>query len=201
MDDAFDASRYVVRARRLADLSQRELAERLGLSRAAVGRLESARGRIAVDTLVRVLAIAGLRLAVLDSAGRQVDPVPRDVLRDNAHRRFPAHLDVAPPDEVPPLRALMPRYDRAPAKGWYRLRPERDRLRVEAAATTDHPTLRDLDERAQRSARERRRIVRLLRAAAPPVPSCTCPTRCWVGGGCVVTCSCQCEPGPRRTRA
>lgn len=48
---------------------------------------------------------------------------PVDAVRDNAGRRFPAHLDALPPDEVPLRWAQFPRYDRAPAKGWYHLRP------------------------------------------------------------------------------
>ncbi|TQJ49015.1 helix-turn-helix transcriptional regulator [Phycicoccus sp. SLBN-51] len=49
---------YVARARRIADLSQRELAQRLGVGPATVGRWECG-GTMAVVALTRVLALAG----------------------------------------------------------------------------------------------------------------------------------------------
>ena len=55
---AFDVGGYVRRARRLADLSQRDLADILGLSRAAVGRLESLPGRVDIPTMEAILALA-----------------------------------------------------------------------------------------------------------------------------------------------
>ena len=86
---------YVARARRIADLSQRELAQRLGVGPATVGRWECG-GTMAVDALTRVLALAGLRLQVVDEQGDVVPPFGSDAVRDNAGRRFPAHLDVVP---------------------------------------------------------------------------------------------------------
>ena len=69
---AFDVGGYVRRARRLADLSQRDLADTLGLSRAAVGRLETRPVRVDIPTMESILALAGLRLAVVDPEGRAV---------------------------------------------------------------------------------------------------------------------------------
>src|SRR5690349_2206294 len=91
--DGFDPSRYAARARRVADLSQREVADLLGLSRATVGRIESGAMRVDTATLGSILALAGLRLAVLDPTGSEVAPIPPDVLRDHAGRRLPSHLD------------------------------------------------------------------------------------------------------------
>ncbi|WP_414654621.1 helix-turn-helix domain-containing protein [Intrasporangium sp.] len=199
MDWADDGvlGRFVVRARRRADLSQRELAEVLGVSPATVSRVESGHTRGSLGLLAAVLRCAGLRLAVVDSDGCEVEPVAADVVRDNADRRFPAHLDVAPPDLVPPARRHFPRYDRPPARGWYHLRPERDRLRIRSTGTTspgdDHPTVRELEQRRQ-----------LLRArpawvqtAPRPLPECRCFDRCYLGAACPPTCPCQCEPAPR----
>ena len=96
-DVGLDIARYVARVRRIADLSQRELAQRLGVGPATVGRWESG-GSMAVDVLERVLGLAGLRLQVVDESGQVVPPFGSDAVRDNAGRRFPAHLDVVPPD-------------------------------------------------------------------------------------------------------
>jgi hypothetical protein len=56
-------SRHLIRtARRRAGLTQTELAERAGTSQAAVSAYESGRRSPSVDTLVRILAAAGLEL-------------------------------------------------------------------------------------------------------------------------------------------
>ena len=104
--------RYVVRVRRLADLSQRELATRVGLQSSTVSRIEKGLSAPTVQLFEQILGLAGLRLAVLDEFGHEVLPVPDDLVRDNQGRRFPAHLDVTPPDEIPQERLLFPRYDR-----------------------------------------------------------------------------------------
>lgn len=197
MPEDFAADRYVVRVRRHADLSQRDLAEVLGVSKSFVERVESARNDIAAKTLSRVLGVAGLRLAVLDGNGHEVEPVADDTVRDNAGRRFPAHLDVDPPDVVPPLRRLLPRYDRPPARGWYRLRPERDRLRRTRGMPADHPTIHELAGRSRQSARERLLAARSRWVSAewPKWAECECDTACWLGTSCATECTCQCEPG------
>ena len=113
-----DVAGYVLRARRRADLSQRDLAERLGVSQSTVARLESS-GVTTVDRLETILDLGGMGLAVVDDEGVPVDPFPDDVVRDNARRRFPAHLDVQPPGPQPGNRGMGIRYDRSPAKAWY----------------------------------------------------------------------------------
>ncbi|MFU8854002.1 helix-turn-helix domain-containing protein [Micromonospora sp. SL1-18] len=87
------------RLRRRADLSQRELAARAGVPQATVARIESGR---AVDpryrTVERLVLAAGGQVRFgpgpVDESRRQPALVPHDELRDQAGRRYPAHLDV-----------------------------------------------------------------------------------------------------------
>ncbi len=186
------AGRYVVRVRRLADLSQRDLATRVGISPSTVSRLESGLITPTLDLYERMLALAGLRLAVLDAAGREVAPVPVDTVRDNQGRRFPAHLDVAPPDEVPYERWAFPRYDRPDAQGWFQHRTARDQCAEDAPhreRPADHPTENEL------ALRRRLMRGRQPRVDAPPLPDleCDCIDACFQEL-CVTECPCQCEP-------
>ena len=147
LSDPHVVGRFVVRARRRADLSQRDLAARVGVAPATIARLEAGHGLPGLALLVRVLAAAGLHLNVATDDGTPVAPVARDVVRDNAGRRFPAHLDVAPPDQVPEMRRWFPRHDRPEARGWFHHRSERDRSGPDPRARerpTDHPTEREL---------------------------------------------------------
>jgi glycine hydroxymethyltransferase len=100
-------------ARRLADLSQRQLAEVAGTSPRVVSRIES--GETSAPRLVTVqklLSAAGFELVLKPRAasGHEdvgveddgVRDVPEDgfaEVTDRAGRRFPAHLDVRPVDE------------------------------------------------------------------------------------------------------
>ncbi|MEW1955015.1 helix-turn-helix transcriptional regulator [Terrabacter sp. NPDC080008] len=187
-----ESGRYVLRARRLADLSQRELAAHVGVSCSTVSRLESGFITPTLGLYERILAVAGLRLAVLDADGREVAPVPADTVRDNQGRRFPAHLDVMPPDEVPWERWAFPRYDRPQARGWYHLRGARDDVAQgarERERPTDHPTSSELTRR------RRLMLGRQPRVDAPPPPDivCECLDQCFEEL-CVTDCPCQCEP-------
>lgn len=83
-------------ARRLADLSQRELAEKAGTSRRVVERIES--GETAgprPSTVVTLLAAADCRLG-LQRGAPAVDK--QTGITDRAGRLYPAHLDVRPVD-------------------------------------------------------------------------------------------------------
>lgn len=186
-----DPSGMIRRVRRLADLSQRDLAESLGLSAATIAKWESGSRRVELAALESVLGRAGLRLAVLDEFGREIRPVDAGVVRDNGGRHFPAHLDVQPPDVLPQEAISSPRYDRQPAKAWYHLRRERDVQRAEVPEPVDHPTAAELRQR-------RLRRIRTGRPASPQSPraraDCECPTACWLGRECSPSCTCQCEP-------
>ena len=91
--DAGTMSGHLRRARRAAGHSQRRLAELLGVSGSTVGRWETGDAVPAVDDLLAVLEVAGLRLVVVDGEGAPVVPMREDALRDRAGRRYPAHFD------------------------------------------------------------------------------------------------------------
>ncbi|PIE26625.1 MAG: hypothetical protein CSA58_08400, partial [Micrococcales bacterium] len=114
------------RARRVADVSQREMAERVGVSAATIARAELVDAAASLELLERVLSVAGLRLAVLDADDHEVQPMRADAVRDNAGRRFPAHLDVHPaPAEVSFVGGTF-RYDRPSRVVSFRRRGLRD---------------------------------------------------------------------------
>jgi transcriptional regulator with XRE-family HTH domain len=84
----------VRRARRIADLSQREMAQAAGLSRSTVARVESGNLTPSLGVMQRLLATAGLHMVVVDAAGRIVKPMREsDETRDADNRRYPSHLD------------------------------------------------------------------------------------------------------------
>jgi transcriptional regulator with XRE-family HTH domain len=84
----------VRRARRLADMSQRQMARFAKVSAGTVGKVESGALTPSVDLLERLVGAAGLYLAVVDQDGRVVVPMETwDDTRDGAERRYPAHLD------------------------------------------------------------------------------------------------------------
>jgi HTH-type transcriptional regulator/antitoxin HipB len=187
--------RLVARTRRVADLSQRDLAQRLGVSQAGISRLESGRGLPSLGLLNAILRTAGLRLLVVDQDGSRLSPIPASTVRDHAERRFPAHLDVEPPDMVPTQVRDNPRYDRQPPRAWFHRRRERDRLaglRPQSKRQEDHPTTEDLEQRL-RLRRGPQPVVR----PQPLVIQCECPDACYdddVVVGCLPDCDCQCEP-------
>jgi len=189
-----DVPGLVMRVRRMRDLSQRELGALLGLDQSHVARIESSRRRVDLPLLVRILALAELRIAVLDLDDAEVVPVPHDVLRDNGGRRMPAHLDVRDPTDPPMSALLKPHTGRASPRGWYHHRPMRDRRRAagEAHPALDHPTLSGL---AQRDADRRNARLRHAQRRAPMLldHDCTCSAACWAGAVCTDDCRCRCE--------
>jgi transcriptional regulator with XRE-family HTH domain len=83
------------RVRRAADLSQRELAARAGLSQSTVVRAEAGTRVPSLDILQRLLACAEFELVVIDRDGHVVQPMREsEWTRDRGGRRYPSHLDV-----------------------------------------------------------------------------------------------------------
>ncbi|SDP14453.1 HTH-type transcriptional regulator / antitoxin HipB [Pedococcus dokdonensis] len=147
----FEVDAVIARARRVAGLSQRELAGEAGVAPSTVAAIESGTRLPSIGLLCRLLSVAGLRLAVVDEADAEVVPFPSDVIRDNAGRRFPAHLDVQPPDLMPRRVVAFPRYDRQPPKGWYARTPAGAVAPTRDLHRPDHPTEAEVEYRRQRA--------------------------------------------------
>jgi transcriptional regulator with XRE-family HTH domain len=94
--DRFPVGDYLRQVRRVADLSQRELAERVRLSLSFIERIEAGRTDPRTAQLAELLRLAGWQLRVVDDEGHLVRPLSElgGDLRDGADRRYPAHLDV-----------------------------------------------------------------------------------------------------------
>lgn len=186
--------RYVARARRVADLSQRALAARIGVSHGVIGDVESGQAKVSLALLQRVLRAANLRLVVVDASGHEVSPIPDDVVRDRAHRRYPAHHDVA-------TKHAPPRWVRNDGRVAYQSVPlwgvrgaERDERRAMLGHDTpltveDHPSAAHLDQQARLA----RRFPRVL-VNPPPREAieCSCPDACFERI-CIDDCPCSCE--------
>ncbi|MEV6495624.1 helix-turn-helix domain-containing protein [Actinoplanes sp. NPDC051633] len=90
----FPVAGFVRRVRRIKVLSQRELADAVGVAPSTIGKLEAGSAQPGALLLRRILAIAGHRLTVIDTGGRRVEPMADwDDTRDGAGRRYPSHLD------------------------------------------------------------------------------------------------------------
>ena len=198
------------RVRRLADLSQRELADKAGVPRSTLGAAEAGTRDLPVGVLARVAAVARLRLALVDAGGVEVAPMDDGAVRDMGSRRFPAHLDTRYSEEDwwhGPERYSRP-------EPWYtfdRRRETRDAFRRRDGTPEDHhlPRAGDAPEERRaardRAARQRRAEERERRRAADPGPPdpgwvCDCPPRCaeledWQGPPRHdPQCPCRCDP-------
>ncbi|MEV4495865.1 helix-turn-helix transcriptional regulator [Micromonospora arborensis] len=98
---AIDVGATLRDLRRRADLSQRELAERSGVPKSTLARIEAGQGAgPAFRTVERLVRAAGgeviLKLpnAHSSAAADESSQAPDNELRDEAGRRYPAHLDV-----------------------------------------------------------------------------------------------------------
>jgi HTH-type transcriptional regulator/antitoxin HipB len=194
-----DIPGLIRRARRHADMSQRDLALAANMSAGAVARAELDGSAVSLAALLRILAATGLRLAVHDADGAEVRPMRADSLRDNAGRRYPAHLDARLPSWPRGFGAGAPRSRPVPSLYCEQRRRrdlERDRT---GAVPADHPGTDDRQRmhddrvRAQREARER---LAASRPPEPPLADCFCGPECETY--CQPTCGCQCEPRPGR---
>lgn len=187
-DADVDVPGLIRRARRTADLSQRELAAAVGVDQSTVARWETGHAVPDVLTFARVLALAELSLQAVDAAGAVVDPMSDDAPHDRQGRRYPAHLDLmetAGPLDEP--RVGTPH------------RRRRDATRVRGGLPPDHPTRASFEEGRRRRREERRaqRLAWLLRVRQhphPEPPPCSCPVECEELVRCPPGCGCRCEP-------
>jgi len=134
--EAMDVPALLRAARRAADLSQRQLAERAGVPASSIGGIESGRRQVTLGGAERLLGACGWRLVVVDTEGRPVTP-PVDDRRDRGGRQYPAHLDVRETgphgdwwgDRWPGVYGVPPR----PVHTFHLHRGSRDWLRRQAA--------------------------------------------------------------------
>jgi len=112
---SFPSDRYLRAARHRADLSQRELAEKAGLTQSIVARIERNPNLARVEHLAKLLETAGLYLIVVDEEGHEIkaESEEESARRDRAGRRFPAHFDVRPGTEGWWGRSYWSIYERA----------------------------------------------------------------------------------------
>jgi transcriptional regulator with XRE-family HTH domain len=207
----FDLPGAVRRIRRIADMSQRELARAAGMSAAAIGHVEAGTRGLTVAALDRIAVLAGLRIALLDGSGDEATAMAAGAVRDRAGRRFPAHLDTRYGDQD--WWHGEHRYARE--QPWYtfdRVRYTRDHWRDRTGTPEDHQAPRPGDSPAERRAarqqaarlrREEERRRRRESGAARPIDdvTCACPPRCeelddWSGRPVhAEDCPCSCDVG------
>ena len=185
----FDLPGVLRKIRRMADLSQRELAVILQVGKSHVGRVES--GTVGMDARVLAAAatLAGLRLVLVDGNGEEIAGMSDDSVRDMGGRRFPAHLDTRYSDEG--WWHGPHRFERE--QPWYtfdRRRDLRDEFRGWAGTPEDHQPPRPGDSPAQRALARRQerwrrraeeRERRFLAGEFAHVREsfvCTCPQEC-----------------------
>jgi transcriptional regulator with XRE-family HTH domain len=143
----FPAAGLVRRARRINDMSQRQMAVMAGVSPSTVGRVESGAIRPTLDLLQRLLATTGLYLVVVDQDGRVIHPMREcEETRDGAGRRYPSHLDTI--------------LDPLPGEWWA------DEFGLARPPETFYRNRRHRDEMRARSQWEVR--AKMLRHAPPP---------------------------------
>ncbi|MEQ1537345.1 MAG: helix-turn-helix domain-containing protein [Sphingorhabdus sp.] len=65
LEEEFARAQMVIGARTHADLSQAELAQRMGTSQSAIARLESGRVKPSTRTLEKLAAATGMRLRIV----------------------------------------------------------------------------------------------------------------------------------------
>jgi transcriptional regulator with XRE-family HTH domain len=208
-----DVAGILRRIRRRADLSQRELAEACRVAPALIAKAETGDRDLPVRLLSRMAALAGLRLALLDTSGAVVEPMSGDTVRDGAGRLMPAHLDTRHGDDAWWGGPHRPRL-RNPRYTFDRDRALRDRRR-QADMPADHHLPEPGDSLAERAAarlEEARRRQEARREAARRAhieagglfaldwgTGCTCPSECEYAEGSnedlahAPECACGCD--------
>jgi transcriptional regulator with XRE-family HTH domain len=89
----YPAAGLVRRARRIRDMSQRQMATMAGVHSSTVGKVEAGTMTPSLGLMQRLLGAAGLFLIVVDCNGRVILPMRETDVRDGADRRYPSHLD------------------------------------------------------------------------------------------------------------
>ncbi|WP_346621372.1 helix-turn-helix transcriptional regulator [Blastococcus montanus] len=208
----FDLPGLLRRIRRSADLSQRELAARIGTSKSAIAAAETGAAGLDARVLAAAAQLGGLRVALLDGQGDEVGGMDPDAVRDRGGRRFPAHLDTVLSEERswrwdhrPHLSRPTYTFDRRlpwdDADCRTTVRPD-DHLLPQAGDTPEERAAARRAEqwRRRREELERRFLAGELRDLADPF-TCTCPAGCDElddGGGRPVhtdDCPCRCDMG------
>lgn len=211
-DSDFDLSGLVRRIRRSADLSQRELAARIGTPKSTVAAVETGAAGLDARVLAAAARLAGLRLALLDGKGDEVGGMHADAVRDRGGRRFPAHLDTVLSEERSSRWDHRPHLPR-PTYTFDRRRPWDDADSRTTGRPDDHllpqpgdaPGERAAARRAEqwrrlREERERRFSAGELRGLGDDF-ACTCPAACdglddWSGRPAHTDdCPCSCDVG------
>ncbi|WP_432558427.1 helix-turn-helix domain-containing protein [Granulicoccus sp. GXG6511] len=198
---AFDVPGFIRRLRRALDLSQIELAERIGVSQSTIARWETGACEPSISVFAQMMAMADWVLTVQDvDETEPVPPMRPDGVRDAAGRRRPAHLDVTFEPPLPFCHGRKVTDRRAwgrDARDWSR--------RHTGMVPDDHPTEAHIREHLaewQRGNEERnRQFAERLKAAMiargepdPDTWECECLVGCFEVAGCLVSCDCKCEP-------
>jgi HTH-type transcriptional regulator/antitoxin HipB len=140
----------VRRVRRRLGMSQRALASALGVSQSRVARWETGRSSPSAADLADVLALGGVILVAVDEAGDEVRPMSPAVVRDRAHRLYPAHCDPrgegwwAPPGSsttVEGAREWLRSRELGVPRITYERGAWRTMMRLARGTPSDHPTL------------------------------------------------------------
>lgn len=194
----FDVPGLIRRVRRVCDLSQADLALRLGVAQSTVARWETGAVEPSLSMFRRVLALADCDLQVRDADQVEVAPMRADAVRGADGRRCPAHLDVVLFRSAPPAQSRhVDRHWCVPGRvgrDWRR----RER---EGAVPGDHPFacevaayVEELRLRGEVGVRQQRRWMAAQRLARGEVePVCGCVDECFVEAYCVSACECRCD--------
>ena len=185
----FDLCGLLRRIRRRADLSQRQLAVALRVSKSTVAAVEA--GSVGMDARLLAVAagLAGLRLGLVDEAGTEVRGMDSAAVRDQGGRRFPAHLDpmlseerwwrwAHRPDRSQPTYTFDRRRAGEDARPRPTGRPEDHRLPQPGDSPAERAAARRKEQlRAAAEQRQRRFLAGEFRGIGDGF-TCECPTAC-----------------------
>lgn len=196
-----DVPGLIRRVRRVCDLSQRELAQRLSVSQPTVARWETGEVEPSLSMFRTLLGLADFELQVRDADQKDVAPMRQDAVRDQAGRRLPAHLDVAmffPEWAAPAHTHHRQRFWCTPGRWDHDYHRRRAR---KGEAPPDHPYPSEVDAfiadarwmRGMRRRYDYRLFEAWRKAQGYVAPECECPDACFVADYCVAECACRCD--------